>query len=283
MFESITQTAQRTIEQGETVKIVLIIYFVLVLIACLLLISSKFSDYINWLKFSTFKKTKKHGHHKIRGFIEDQSKKPVAYLKVTLSDSSEKIVSHTFTSRNGEFDFFVEPGKYFLSADRFGFQSALSKEIEIKNSSSETDLTLETKEIEDIRVNFGVLKFMIANNFIWLILALAGILLSYCASIFWGTSVTIEASLCLIATLVIFISCKKSGLTLTSTNNKKMSREVIQFYNSKGDPLAQTKTNRQGKIYMLASPGFYKMVSKSKKERTFKVSENGLVDLKLQI
>lgn len=276
--------AQRAFEQTNTAIFVAVAYFsililqtiLFILIKMSLLISNDFSKIIFY-----FQKTLKRGECSLRGIAEADGI-PLSFTKVTLLDVLEHHIGYTTTDRNGRFSFFAPKGNYILEADKFGYEFDAIKPI-VLDEKYEKAVGLRGKKTEDAIINPPLISYLQTCQAIWLCLILLGLVTLWFVLPHIGVA---RASLILVATiasLAIYILNSHTYLFFRDKKGRIMVDSEFEISDHKGTKIVAAKTNRNGIVRMIASPGFYKVTSNKTLTRTFKISAKEIVDLELKV
>jgi len=287
LFGTITEVAQRTIEAGQTAQIIIIIYFTLILIAGILFVLANYTlknaPTLDRTFFIPWKRTKKRGKKIISGILEDEKRRPISLMKVTLSNALEHKIDSTFSNQEGRFCFKVNPGSYLVTAEKFGFEPAVTKIITLKEEDKKIEVALKTKKIEDAKANPPSVKFLIFSRPIFLVLAAAGVYTTYLALSFFSIIIALTALATVITSLAFFILNRRIGLELCDHKGKKIKNIKVEIASAKGEVLEKAETDNAGKINLFVAEGFYKIISDQAPSRTFKANSREIVSLKLKI
>jgi len=280
----VSQTLQGRTDISNTISLLLFIYFILSAIFAIKYL------YLNFIVknspdlslFFWLDNQKPKGVKGVDLNIETNSRKILNYLKVTVFNDLGDIVG-SFVSRDPDVMISLNPGKYEITVEKFGYSSVSTKKFEIKNKNLHFDLKMEEAEqvhsAKALAISYEIL--LPAS----IVLVLAGVLLGLALPINYSLWPKILDLGVVVANIMIAIDLfrRNHHFRAIYPNGQPMRNMEVDFYNAKGDPIQKFTTNKHGIAKVFASAGFYKISTKRTKKRTVKIDETDFIHLKLKL
>lgn len=276
---------QRAVEQTDTAVLAAVVYFCVLFIQTIFFILAKitliFSNDFNKTLFFPFRKPRKRGKYRLRGIAEADGV-PLAYAKVILFDEFEHHLDFTYTDRTGQFNFFAPQGTYVLEADKFGFEFEATKPI-ILNKKDAKNIELPAKKTEDAIIAPPLLSCLKTSQIVWLGVVLSGFICGWFVLPYLGSARAALVFAGTIVSLAIYLLNNHTYLLFCDKKGRVMANSEFEISDHKGTKIVAVKTDKSGKVRLIAAPGFYKVTSDKTLTRTFKVSAKEIVDLELKV
>lgn len=280
----VSQTLQGRSDLLNTLSLLLFLYFVISVIFAIkylfLNFVTKNSPDLSLLFFLENQKPK--GTKGIDLNIGTKSGKLINYLKISIFNDSGDIVSE-FTSRDPDVMISLNPGKYEITVEKFGYSSASTDMFELKNKNLRFDLTME--QTEQVHSAKGLAIFYEVLFPISVVLVVLGMLLGLALPINYSLWPKLLDLAVVIANMLITLDLFKRNhhFRVITLDRKPIKNTEIDIYNAKGDPIQKFITDKRGIAKVFASAGFYKISTKRTKMRTVKVDETDFIHLKLKL
>lgn len=221
--------------------------------------------------------------HKIAGriiFDNTTSAHPVKLEAKELSSNKKFIF---FSKPGGFFTLFLPDGEFEINVKQFGLKQLTKVDFVLNNKECPTRLDIKVKQTEQLIINPLPSRFISYTKFVWFALAITGFII-YFLNIEYlvFTQSLIVLTISSISTYMAAQS-DKMFFKLMDFTNKPLRGKKIVIKNSLNQTLANLSTNTSGKLKIFASRGIYKIETGSHLQRTFRVSENSIINLKLKL
>lgn len=273
-------TPQEAIKYNDEAVVIAVIYFIFVFLNAGFFLLAKYNlknlAQLNKNIFINFKKTKKLGKLRIVGETEP-------FTRIELQSILGTRLDWTTANFDGSFYFYVKPDIYTLNLEKFGFQKSATEPIEISGH-SENEVKVKLKREEAIAVDSPLIAFFSANQKFWAMIFVLSLVCAYITYPYLGAYRILLILITSLMSLWICLNEQNSYLKIIEHSGKNIVNAKIEILNHKDEKLGEAKTNRQGKIKLVASKGFYKISALGRNARTFRVKENcEIVNLTLKI
>jgi hypothetical protein len=280
----ISQTLQGRTDLSNTLSFLLFLYFVISAVFAIKYLFLNFvvknSPDLSLLFF--LENRKPRGVKGVNLNIEEKSGKIIRYLKISIFDDRDNIVSE-FVSRDPDVTLSLNPGKYEITVEKFGYSPSSTKKFEVKSRNLSFDLKMEPIEQVHSAKNLSLFYEILfpVSIVLFIIGAMLGLALPINYSI-WPK--ILDLGVVVINILIsIDLFRRNHHFRVTGLDGKPIRNTEIDFYNAKGDPIEKFTTNQHGITKVFASAGFYKISNKRTKTRTVKINETDFIHLKLKL
>lgn len=221
--------------------------------------------------------------HKITGriiFANTALTHPIK-LEVRELSSNKKFVF--FSKPGGTFTLFLPDGEFEIHIRQFGLKQLTKIDFVLSETECPTRLDIKVKQTEQLIINPLPSRFISYAKFVWLFLSLAGFIIY-----FLNIEYLVLAQSLIILTMAstsayMAAQSEKMFFKLMDFTNKPLAGKKIVIKNSRDQALADLSTNASGKLKIFASRGIYKIETGSHLQRTFRINENSIIDLKLKL
>lgn len=222
---------------------------------------------------------------------------PVAGALVKIFDaSSQKLKESQITDAEGRFGFLVQPGDYYVKAERRGFADNQSDTLKVQESEMMTNINLPlVPTTAGVKVHFRILSAVrgfieVLNPYI---LAL-GTILSLAIAIIIPTKLnmivlTIYVLVDALKIILAWQTIKPFGVVKDKANDKTLDLAVVRIFDAQKNWLLNTKvTDLGGRFSFLVTPGSYYMIAFRDGYQPFyspiiNVRKSGLINLDIRL
>jgi len=227
--------------------------------------------------------THKSDKHKIAGRIIFANTALTHPIKLEARELSSNKKFIFFSKPGGAFTLFLPDGEFEIRVRQFGLKQLTKIDFILDEKECPTRLDIKVKQTEQLIINPLPSRFISYAKFIWLLLAAVGFII-YFLNIEYLV-LTQSLVVLAISSISTYMAAQsgKMFFKLMDFTNKPLRGKKIVIKNSRNQALASLSTNASGKLKVFASRGIYKIETGSHLQRTFRVTENSIIDLKLKL
>ncbi len=227
--------------------------------------------------------TKKNAQHNISGHIIYTNHTALQRIRIEAKETSSGKNYVFFSRPDGSFTLHLPDGNFKICINQFGLKQLGKTDFILSDKDCPTRLDIKVKLVEQLIINPLVSKFICHAKLAWLALALAGFVLNFLnieyITLIQSFIVMILAMIC----AYMAVQSEKMFFKLMDFTNKPLRGKKIVIKDSRNQALANLSTNQSGQVNIFASRGIYKIEADSHLQRTFRVSQDSIVNLKLKL
>lgn len=227
--------------------------------------------------------TKKNAQHKINGRIVYTNHAALQRIRIEARETSSGKDYVFFSSPDGSFTLHLPDGDFKIYIRQFGLKQLGRTDFILSDKECPTRLDIKAKQIEQLVIDPLASKFICHAKLAWLTLASVGFALNFLnieyITLMQSFIVMILAMIC----AYMAVQSEKMFFKLMDFTNKPLRGKKIVIKDSRNQALANLSTNQAGQVNIFASRGIYKIEADSHLQRTFRVSQDSIVNLKLRL
>lgn len=269
------QTMQATADSLASLKLLLIIFFVAFLIIglanLLVFIVSRHSPDLGF-KFLIpqilFKKKN------IFFTAENDLGHPLTFTKLTVF-KDEKIFKE-FYFNSSSYSIYLPKGNYQATVNKFGYSPNSTDKFMVEDKNLAFDLRLKrTQEIKPAYHLFKFIKVVMIVNITFAIIGLISLSIN-----FGSLSLPLQIVLIALSAFSLFLAYNhyqiNKAIRLVNFKNQPLKQKEIEFSNRLNESLEKFTTDNEGRLFVMISPGIYKIDPEDYNHRTVRINELGL-------
>lgn len=275
------QTMQATADSLASLKLLLIIFFVAFLIIglanLLVFLVSKHSPDLGF-KFlipQIFFKKKN-----IFFNIENDLGRPLTFTKLTIFKDEKIFKEYYFNS--GSYSIYLPNGNYQATIYKFGHSPNSTDKFLVTDKNLAFDLRLKrTQEIKPAPHIFKFMRVVMIVNIIFAIIGLISLSINFDSLVLSLQIIIIALSVFSLFLAYTYYEISKA-IKLVNFKNQPLKQKKVEFSNRLNESLEKLITDDEGRLFVMISPGIYKIDPEDYTHRTVRINELGLGYFKIK-
>lgn len=208
--------------------------------------------------------------------------KNIPLAKIVIFDETEHEIGCAHSDLNGNFKISLPSGAYIFQTESFGIEGKASKPIFIReNETIQTELKCFYRE--DMLFNPRIYYRLIMEKYLLFLIAVLSPAVCYLNWIYNFKATGFLVAIIGLLLFGIFAQQKSDRLIIRDRKSKKLKNTLLQISDSTGKKTQSIRTNYFGNVFILLSPGIYKIQKKGTLGRSIRISSRTIAsaDIKL--
>lgn len=275
---TITESARRSIEAAQFHQNLIIIFVIVSIFANKIIFFSNYlirtQPEILPLQLVGILFGKRKG---IKLKIVDQEGNPISFIKASVVDRSDHLLSTHYSNLSGVVQLDV-PRDGSIIASGFGFEKRIVKSDRI---GSENRIVL--KPTEDVCLEQGNYRSRIVAKLILIGATILGVYLITVISSYYPQSIMFLLLIIVISNALVILRNPSKYIQLFDGKGNPIKNNKATFCSAKGTKIKEVYTDSRGRIKAVLTPAFYTITTPAAHAKTFNVERQSLANLRLKL